>query len=41
MVFVNQSVVQGNGAPSNTASAVRITLDKHDNRWLISDFTPI
>jgi Mce-associated membrane protein len=41
MVFVNQSVVQGNGAPSNTASAVRITLDKRDNRWLISDFTPI
>lgn len=41
MVFVNQTVVEGNDPPSSTASTVRVTLDKHDNRWLISDFTPI
>lgn len=41
MVFVNQSIMVGNDPPSSTASTVRITLDKHDNRWLISDFTPI
>jgi Mce-associated membrane protein len=41
MVFVNQTIVQGNDAPSSTASTVRVTLDEHDNRWLISDFTPI
>ena len=41
MVFVNQSIIEGNDPPSSTASTVRVTLDKHDNRWLISDFTPI
>jgi Mce-associated membrane protein len=39
--FVNQSVIVGDGAPSNTASAVRVTLDRVNNRWLISDFTPV
>lgn len=41
MVFVNQSITVGNDPPSSTASTVRVTLDKHDSRWLISDFTPI
>jgi Mce-associated membrane protein len=41
MVFVNQTTVEGNSPPSNTASTVRVTLDKHDNRWLVSDFTPV
>jgi Mce-associated membrane protein len=41
IVFVNQTIVEGNNPPSSTASTVRVTLDKHDNRWLISDFTPI
>lgn len=41
MVFVNQSTMMGNDPPSSTASTVRVTLDKQDNRWLISDFTPI
>lgn len=41
MVFVNQSILVGNDPPSSTASTVRVTLDKQENRWLISDFTPI
>jgi Mce-associated membrane protein len=31
----------GNAAPTNTASSVRVTLDKIDGRWLISQFDPI
>lgn len=41
MVFINQTIVEGNDPPSSTASTVKVTLDKLDNRWLISDFTPI
>ncbi|MGV0045094.1 hypothetical protein ACRU13_10075 [Mycobacterium colombiense] len=41
MVFVNQTIVVGNDPPSSTASTVRVSMDRHDNRWLISDFTPI
>jgi Mce-associated membrane protein len=41
IVFVNQTTIQGNDPPSATDSTVRVTLDKHENRWLISDFTPI
>lgn len=41
MVFVNQSITVGNDAPSTTASTVRVTMDRRDNQWLISDFTPI
>lgn len=41
MVFVNQSIVVGDDPPSSTASTVRVTVDKQDHRWLISDFTPI
>lgn len=41
LVFVNQTVIVGNDAPSSTTSAVKVTLDKSDGRWLISDFTPV
>lgn len=41
LVFVNQSIAVGDAVPSNTASSVKVTLDKVDHRWLISDFTPI
>jgi Mce-associated membrane protein len=40
LVFVNQTVVIGNGAPSETVSAVQVTLDKSGGRWLISGFDP-
>ncbi len=41
LVFVNQTVAVGEDPPTNTASSVRVTLDKVGQRWLISDFTPV
>ena len=41
LVFVNQTVVIGGGAPSGSASSVRVTLDKIDDRWLVSGFDPV
>jgi Mce-associated membrane protein len=41
LLFVNQSIIVGNDAPSSTASSVKVILDKVNGRWLISDFTPI
>jgi Mce-associated membrane protein len=41
LVFVNQAVTVEGGAPSGTASSVRVTLDKVDDRWLVSAFDPV
>lgn len=41
LLAVNQSVVVGNDAPSDTASSVRVTLDNIGGHWLISDFSPV
>ncbi|MDX1875286.1 hypothetical protein SBI67_24475 [Mycolicibacterium sp. 120266] len=41
LVFVNQTVVVGSDAPTDTASSVRVTLEKHGDRWLISKFDPV
>jgi Mce-associated membrane protein len=41
LVFVNQTVIVGQDAPTDTASAVRVTLDKVGDRWLISNFDPV
>ncbi len=41
LVFVNQTVVVGQDAPTDTASSVRVKLDKIDGRWLISEFEPV
>ncbi len=41
LVFVNQTVVVGTDAPTNTASSVRVTLDKQGDKWLISEFQPV
>ena len=41
LVFINQTVVVGGDAPTDTASSVRVTLEKHGDRWLISEFTPV
>jgi Mce-associated membrane protein len=41
LLFVDQTVTVGKDAPTNTASSVRVTLDKVDNRWLISQFDPV
>ena len=41
LVFVNQSAIVGTGAPTETASSVRVTLGKVGGRWLISGFDPV
>jgi Mce-associated membrane protein len=41
LLFVNQTVVMGTGAPTDTASSVRVTMDKVDGRWLIAKFDPV
>jgi Mce-associated membrane protein len=41
MVFVDQTTTIGAGPPSDSASSVRVTLDKRDGRWLISAFDPV
>jgi Mce-associated membrane protein len=41
IVFVNQTVTIGSGEPSNTASSVRITLQKINGDWLMARFDPI
>ncbi|OFJ51982.1 hypothetical protein [Mycolicibacterium grossiae] len=41
LVFVNQTVVVGSDAPTDTASSVRVTLDRVGGRWLVSGFDPV
>lgn len=41
MLFVNQTIIIGQDTPTNTASSVRVTLEKIDGCWLISQFEPI
>ena len=41
LAFVDQTVTIDGGAPSGSASSVRVTLDKIDDRWLISGFDPV
>lgn len=41
LVFVNQTVVVGADAPTDSASTVRVTLEKSGDRWLISGFDPV
>jgi Mce-associated membrane protein len=41
LVFVNQTVIMGTDAPTDTASSVKVTMDKQGDRWLISGFDPV
>lgn len=41
LVFIDQSVTIGGGAPTNTVSSARVTLDKVGGRWLVSGFDPV
>lgn len=41
LVFIDQTVVVGTNAPTDTASSVRVTLDKRGDKWLISEFQPV
>ena len=41
LVFVNQTVVVGQSTPTDTASTVRVVLEKVGDRWLINKFDPV
>lgn len=41
LVFVNQTILVGDDAPTFTASTVHVTLERIHDRWLISQFEPI
>ena len=41
LLFVNQTVTVGAGVPADTASSVRVTLDKVGDRWMVSQFDPV
>jgi Mce-associated membrane protein len=41
LLFVNQTATVGTDPPSNTASSVRVTLEKAHGRWLVSAFDPV
>lgn len=40
IVFINQTVIMANDAPTQTSSVIEVTLQKHENHWLISGFDP-
>jgi len=41
LVFVDQTVTIGDGAPTDTQPVVRVNLDKVNGRWLVSRFDPV
>lgn len=41
LVFVNQTVTVGKDTPTNTASSVRVSLDRVGGQWLVSGFEPV
>jgi Mce-associated membrane protein len=41
LIFVDQTTIIGNDPPTDTASSVKVTLEKVHDRWLISQFDPI
>jgi Mce-associated membrane protein len=41
LLYVNQATTIGDSAPTDSASRVKVTLEKVNDRWLISAFDPI
>jgi Mce-associated membrane protein len=41
LLYVNQATTIGNDPPTDSASRVKVTLEKVNDRWLISQFDPI
>ena len=41
LLFIDQTTTIGNDPPTNSASSLRVTLDKVGDRWMVSDFTPV
>jgi Mce-associated membrane protein len=41
LVFINQTVTVGTAEPSDTASSVRMDLQKINDKWLVAEFDPV
>ncbi|OBB69516.1 hypothetical protein A5758_06215 [Mycobacterium sp. 852014-50255_SCH5639931] len=41
LLFVNQTVTVGDGAPTDTQPVIRVALDDVNGRWLVSHFDPV
>ncbi len=41
LAYVDQTTAAGSAAPTQSNSAVRVTMDNVDGRWLISGFDPM
>ena len=41
LLFIDQTITVGADAPTTTTSSVRVTLEKTDDRWLVSGFDPV
>lgn len=41
LLFVNQTVIVGDEAPTDTSSVVRVAMDRAGDQWLVSGFEPI
>ncbi len=41
LVYVDQTTAAGSAAPTRSNSAVRVTMENVDGRWLISGFDPM
>ncbi len=41
LAYIDQTMAVGSAAPAQTNSAMRVTMDNIDGRWLISGFDPI
>ncbi|WP_231978413.1 hypothetical protein [Mycobacterium sp. E3298] len=41
LLYVNQTVTIGEGAPTDTQPVIRVALEKVNGRWLVSHFDPV
>lgn len=41
LVYINQTTAVGDDPPTNLTSTARVTLDKVEGQWLISEFEPV
>jgi Mce-associated membrane protein len=41
LVFANQTVTMGQGVPTDTQPVIKVTLEKVNDRWLVSHFDPV
>jgi Mce-associated membrane protein len=41
MLFIDQNITIGQDPPTTSASSIHVTLDKVDDRWLVTAFDPV